>query len=128
MNFPVNKDPNQIFIWLDKQLSILEACGGKTDEIFLRQVFETGLESSRSANAVFEVGDFWFIARGQLNSLKKFDLETVKNTIWDFWEAHRNKRISVDKTTFDPIKKIAAAYNVSGKKEKSRCDHCSKFR
>jgi hypothetical protein len=74
------------------------------DEIFLRQIFETGLESCRSANAVFEVGDFWLIVRGQLNSLKQFNLENLKNMIWEFWEAHRNKRIAVDKTAFDPTK------------------------
>ena len=72
---------------------------------------------------MFEVGDFWFIVRGQLNSLKQFNLENVKNMIWEFWEAHRNK----DKAAPDSIKKLAAAYNLSGKKDKTRCDFCLKF-
>jgi hypothetical protein len=28
VDFPVNEDLNQIFMWIDKQFSLLEACGG----------------------------------------------------------------------------------------------------
>ena len=130
IEFQVSKDHAQVFLWLDKQLDILKACGGSIDELLLRRVFSAGLETTLNPNSVFESGDFWFNLRGSLNQCKKFELEEVKNAIWDFWESHRNKKVSVDVSSFDPSKKLASmqsanqAYKPSGKK----CDFCTKYR
>ena len=35
IEFPVSKDPTQVFLWLDKQLDILRLCKGKIDDTFL---------------------------------------------------------------------------------------------
>ena len=109
MAYPVSKDPSQVFLWLDKQLDILKACGGSTDELFLRRVISAGLESTCNSGSVFESGDFWFSIRGTLNQKSDFNYESVKNDIWSFWDSHRNKRVVVDCSLFNPAKKLASA-------------------
>jgi hypothetical protein len=126
VEFPVNKDPNQGFLWLDKQFNILKLCAGTLDERFLRRVMETGLECSQNPNSFYDVGDFWAKVRGELNQLATFELESVKTQIWDHRECFRNKRVDYDKEPFNPIKKTAPkAFNIG---KNSKCEYCSKFR
>ena len=46
--------------------------------------------------------------------------------VMDYWEGYRNKRVSLDQTSFDPTKKYASAMNVTGKRGK--CRFCDKYR
>ena len=58
-----------------------------------------------SANIVNN--DFWYEMRGILEDKES----RVKETIWKFRNFRRNKRIKVDDSKFDPIQKLAAAFN-----------------
>ena len=117
IQFPIGKDPNQVFLWLGKQLDILELCNGKSTVDFLRNVFEEGLSCTRGANSVFvENSDFWAEMRGRLNELDDqvfSDLSKIRQKIWKFWDARRNKKIKVDQTPFDPTIKLANALNAT---------------
>ena len=127
IDFPVQKDPTIVFLWLDKELSILKACGGTADELFLRRVIMAALETSLNPTSVFQTGDFWFNLRGSLNLSTTFKYEEIKTMICDYWEAHRNKKLPVDRSPFDPTKKVAASANQVVKSSK-KCDYCLKFR
>ena len=61
VDFPVNKDPNQVCLWLDKQLTILVACGGSIEDIFLRQVVENGLGFSSNPQLMWEIFGLIFV-------------------------------------------------------------------
>ncbi|MEY5045629.1 MAG: hypothetical protein RL713_854, partial [Bacteroidota bacterium] len=126
IDFPVRRDPTTVFLWLEKELSILNACGGKNDELFLRRVIMAALETSLNPTSVFESGDFWFSLRGTFNLSTTFKYEDVKTMICEYWEAHRNKKLPVEKDPFDPTKKAAAAYQVT--KSFKKCDYCLKYR
>ena len=67
IDFPIAKDPTAIFLWFEKEMAILEAFGGKADELFLRRAILTGLETTLQSNSVFESNDFWFNVRGAIN-------------------------------------------------------------
>lgn len=130
IDFPIAKDPTTIFLWLEKEIAILEACGGKSDELFLRRAILTGLETTLQSNSVFESNDFWFNVRGAINLIKKFSYEEVKTLICDYWEAHRNRRMAVNRDPFDPTKKVAVSYQATGSgfKSNKKCDFCFKYR
>ena len=132
IQFPIGKDPNQVFLWLGKQLDILELCNGRITVDFLRNVFEDGLSCTRGENSVFiENSDFWAEMRGRLNELedKHFsDMFTIRQRIWKFWDARRNKRIKVDQTPFDPSIKLANAMIASKPGSKRSCNYCLKWR
>ena len=82
IEFPVSKDPTQVFLWLDKQLKILRLCKGKADDTtFLRQILDTGLQCTMNLNSVhIENSDFWYEMRGRINELedKEFQFSKVK--------------------------------------------------
>ena len=114
IEFPVGKDPTQVFLWLDKQLYILGLCKGKADNTFLRQVLDTGLQCTMNRMSVnVENSDFWYERRGKINDLEdsEFIWKTVKKSIWKFWNSRRNKGIQVDESKFDPTHMLAKAYN-----------------
>ena len=125
IDFPVRKDPTRVFLWLEKEISILTACGGTADELFMRRAIMSGLEASVNSNSVFESGDFWFMLRGTLNLCTTFKYEDVKTMVCEYWEAHRNKRIEYDSSQFDPTKKAATSLQVKGNK---KCEFCTRHR
>ena len=131
IQFPIGKDPNQVFLWLGKQLDILELCNGKSTVDFLRNVFEDGLSCTRGNSVFVENSDFWAEMRGRLNELDDqafSDMSKIRQKIWKFWDARRNKKIKVDQTPFDPTIKLANALNATEFRSKRKCDYCLKWR
>ena len=130
IEFPIIKDPTQIFLWFDKQLDILTLSGGNVDNTFVRQAIDTGLQCTMNPNSVYiENTDFWATIRGRINELEEseFDYTKVKKSIYKFWQANRNKRIQVDTTPFVPAQKLASANNANGRPRR-KCDYCDIYR
>jgi hypothetical protein len=130
VEFSVTRNPIQVFLWLDKQFDILKACGGSIDEVFLRRVITAGLSCTLNPTAVYDAGDFWFVLRGGLNSLKKFEYEDIKTLLYDYWDAHRNKMIPIDEGVFQPLKRLAKEPSPTGNQVSSNeyCSYCLKHR
>jgi hypothetical protein len=133
IEFPIVKDPTQVFLWLEKELDILRLCGGRVDNTFVSQVIDQGLQCTMNQNSVFiENTDFWAPIRGEINELEEneWDYVHVKKRIYKYWQAHRNKKIQVDSSPFEPKQKLAKALNVqeSDKSSKKSCTHCAQHR
>ena len=129
IEFPVSKDPTQVFLWLEKQLDILRLCKGNADNTFLRQVLDTGLQCTMNPISVnIENSDFWYEMRGKINDLEdtEFDISRVMKALWKFWNSRRNKKIQVDDSKFDPTPKLAKAYNAEqSNKSHRKCEYCA---
>jgi hypothetical protein len=52
IEFPVSKDPIQVFLWIDKQLDILKLCEGKVDNTSLKQIIDTGFQCTMNPDSV----------------------------------------------------------------------------
>ena len=105
IEFPISKDPTQVFLWLDKELDILRlcgVCGGTLDNTFVSQVIDQGLQCTMNPNSVFiENTDFWSHIRRQINELEAaaWNYDAVKRSIYKFWQSRRNKRNQVDNSS-----------------------------
>jgi hypothetical protein len=53
IEFPIAKDPTQVFLWLEKEMDILRLCGGRVDDTFVNQVIDQGLQCTMNPNSVF---------------------------------------------------------------------------
>ena len=132
IDFPVQKDPSQVFLWLDKQFEVLVSCGGMVTQDLLQRAILEGLTKSLNPKSVFDTGDFWFIIRGQLKLEREdWDYELIKSSIYDFWDAHRNPLIAIDQSSFNSNKKLVNPTSCAVKgdsTEKKRCEYCKKYR
>ena len=96
---------------------------------FLRQLLDTGFQCTMNPDSVrIENSDFWYNMRGKINELddSEFNFAKIRNEVWKFWNARRNKRIKVDETKFDPTPKLASAFNAQNNHKK--CEVCDKYR
>jgi hypothetical protein len=127
--FDVSRNPNQVFIWIDRQLDILKHCGGSISLSLKRKIIMKGL-SANSQSSIFSQNDFWFTCRGHLNMNNNLEYDDLKEYVWKYWDAHRPGVMAIDDSPFQVSKRVShqpANANAVFNKRKP-CEYCSKHR